>query len=142
MMKVLSILHNLKEDFQNMSDCVTKMEDHRVQSALSDETQSVNSEPSKPQEDGEPAVHSTPWADVDPNEKPDFFLHTKLGRGGGGRQPENNRSEALQNLREDGILFEAKLHVRHPPTNSADSGERRLRPRTPRSQHVPQWTNS
>ena len=111
--QVLSILHNLKEDFQNMSDRVTKLEDHRAQSTLSDETQSVNSKPSKPQEDGEPAVHSTPWADVDPNEKPDFFLHTKLGRGGGKRS-ENNRGEALQNLREDRSLFEAKLHVHHP----------------------------
>ena len=55
-----------------MSDCVTESEDHRAQSALSDETESVNSKPSKPQEDGEPAVHSTPWADVDLNQKLDF----------------------------------------------------------------------
>ena len=54
-----------------MSDRVAKLEDHRVQSAFQDETQSVN-EPSRPQDDGEPAVQSTPWADVDPNEKPDF----------------------------------------------------------------------
>ena len=38
---VLSILHNLKEDFQNMFDHVTKLEDHWTQSALLDETQSV-----------------------------------------------------------------------------------------------------
>ena len=69
--QVLGILHNLKEDFQHMSDRVAKLEDHRVQSAFQDETQSVN-EPSRPQEDGEPAMQSTPWADVDPNEKPDF----------------------------------------------------------------------
>ena len=74
---VLSILHNLKEDFQNMIDHVTKLEDHWAQSVLLDETQSVNSEPSKPQEDGEPTVHSTPWADIDPCEKPDFFFITK-----------------------------------------------------------------
>ena len=71
---VLSILHNLKEDLQNMIDHVTKLEDHWAQSALLDETQSVNSKMSKPQEDGEPTVHSTPWADVDPSEKPDLSL--------------------------------------------------------------------
>ena len=60
-----------------MSDRVTKLEDHWAQSVLSDETQSVNSEPSKPQEDGERTVHSTPWAGVDPSEKPDFFFITR-----------------------------------------------------------------
>ena len=29
---------------------------------------------SKPQKDGEPVVHSTPWVDVDPSEKPDLSL--------------------------------------------------------------------
>ena len=54
-----------------MSDHVAMLEDQQVHSAFQDETQSVN-KPSRPQEDGEPAIHSTPWADVDPNKKPDF----------------------------------------------------------------------
>ena len=70
--QLLSILHNLKEDFHNMSFRVTKLEDHWAQSALSDETQSVNSKMSKPQEEGEPAMHSTPWVHVDLSEKPDL----------------------------------------------------------------------
>ena len=58
-------------------DHVTKLEDHWAQTALLDETQSVNSKMSKPQKDGEPTVHSTPWADVDPTEKPDFSFITR-----------------------------------------------------------------
>ena len=57
-----------------MSDRVSNLEDHWAQSVLSDETQS---EQSKPQEDGEPTVHSTPWVDFDPTEKPDFTFITR-----------------------------------------------------------------
>ena len=71
-MQVLTILHNLKEDFHSMANCVAKLENYQAHSALPDKTQSVLGSLSKSQSNVKTNVQSTPWADVDPSEKPNF----------------------------------------------------------------------
>ena len=68
--QVLAILTNLKKDMQNMGNQVDKLEDWQVQSALEPINQVVND--SVLQSDNGSIVQSTPWADGDPMDKPDF----------------------------------------------------------------------
>ena len=76
-----------------------------------------------------------------PKRKTGLFLHTQLGRRGGGRS-ENNRGEAFQNLWEDRSLFEAKLHDRCPQSTVQTVEREDWGPEHPVHGIVHQWTSS
>ena len=115
--QVLTILHNLKEDFHSMGDRVAKLENYQAHSALPDETQSVLGSLSMSQDDVKTDVQSKPWVDVDLSERPDFSFVPRWDK-------EDHRSTGVKLLKTSVKKEAFLIHVRHPqPATQTMEGE-------------------